>query len=35
MIKENDIKLFPNPLIITRENEDDFLLIFINNKKTK
>ena len=24
MIKENEIKLFPNPLIITRENEDDF-----------
>ena len=24
MIKENDIKVFPNPLIIIRENEDDF-----------
>ena len=24
MTKENEIKLFPNPLIITRENEDDF-----------
>ena len=34
MIKENDIKLFPNPLIITRENEDDFYqsLLTIKNQ---
>ena len=34
MIKENDIKLFPNPLIITRENGDDFYqsLLTIKNQ---